>query len=212
MNAVFSINTYARRTSSAEWSILVLIVLLGALLRFWGLSNIGLHGDEETMGLAVKGILEFGSPILPSGMYYARGLTQTFVMAASAEIFGLTEWALRFPSAVAGTVMIVASYFLGRRFLPAYWSLIFALIIALLPAFISASQTARMYVFYVIRNRTSSNERHYEVRKYKGIRNHCNREERRETKIRPRIRSTKHCHQYFFRLIEDRPTKMHNNL
>ena len=146
---MFSINTYTRQVSWKEWSILAAITVLGASLRFWGLANIGLHGDEETMGLAVKGILETGSPILPSGMYYARGLAQTLLMAGSAQIFGMTEWALRFPSAVTGTVMIVASFLLGKRFLPSNWALIFAFIVALLPALISVSQTGRMYVMYV---------------------------------------------------------------
>jgi 4-amino-4-deoxy-L-arabinose transferase-like glycosyltransferase len=136
-------------TSRADLQLLLSITVLGALLRFWGLGGIGLHGDEDTMGLAVKGILESGSPTLPSGMLYVRGLVQTYLMAASAEMFGLTEWALRLPSVLTGTVTIVVSYFLGRRFLSPKLSLLFALIIALFPAFISISQTARMYVFYV---------------------------------------------------------------
>jgi len=146
---MFSTSPCSERESPSVWLVLGSITALGAFLRFWGMGDIGLHGDEETMGLAVRGILDSGSPLLPSGMYYARGLALTYLMAASAQVFGLTEWALRFPSAIAGTVMIAASYFLGKRFLPANGSLVFALIIALLPAMISVSQTARMYVFYL---------------------------------------------------------------
>lgn len=146
---MLSISESSGRIRSSDWFLIGFVVLIGAFFRFWGLSNIGLHGDEETMGLAVKGILDTGSPTLPSGMYYARGLIHNYLMSATAQIFGLTEWALRLPSALVGTAMVFASYFLGRRFLPSDWALVFALVIALSPAMIGISQTARMYVFYV---------------------------------------------------------------
>lgn len=133
-----------------DWLLLLAITLVATFLRFWGLGIIGLHGDEETMGLAVKGIIETGTPVLPSGMYYGRGIAHTFLMTASAMTFGLSEWSLRLPSAIAGVLMVVAAYFLGRRFLPARWTLLFAGIVAFSPSLIAISQTARMYVFFVL--------------------------------------------------------------
>src|SRR6188768_3419627 len=53
--------------------VLLAIVCVGAVLRFWGLGNVGLHGDEETMAMATMAILRDGSPVLPSGMFYPRG-------------------------------------------------------------------------------------------------------------------------------------------
>jgi 4-amino-4-deoxy-L-arabinose transferase-like glycosyltransferase len=129
--------------------LLILVVTIGALLRLWGLGNVGLFGDEDVMGLATRGILETGSPILPSGLYYARALPQLYMMAMSTHFFGDTEWALRLPSVLVGTLGILAGYWLARRFLPVNWSIMFAVVIALLPSMISLSQTARMYGFYV---------------------------------------------------------------
>lgn len=131
------------------WLLLALVVAGGALLRFWGLGSIGLHGDEDVMALAARGILETGAPTIPSGMLYPRALPQLYLMALSVAAFGDSEWALRLPSALMGTLMVIIGYFLARRFLPVRWSILLAAAIALLPGMIVLSQTARMYVFYV---------------------------------------------------------------
>jgi 4-amino-4-deoxy-L-arabinose transferase-like glycosyltransferase len=121
----------------------------GAVVRFWGLGAVGLHGDEETMAMAVRHILIDGRPILPSGMFYPRGLTQLYLMAASASIFGESEWALRLPSALCGVALIVVTYLAGRRFLRPHWNLALSAAVAFLPDLIVDSQTARMYIFMV---------------------------------------------------------------
>jgi hypothetical protein len=128
---------------------LLLLVLLGigAALRFYGLGDPGLHGDEETMAMAVQHILQDGRPILPSGMFYPRGITELYLMALSASVFGLTEWALRLPSALCGVALIALAYSAGKRFLQPQWNLAFAATVAMLPDIIDYSQTARMYVF-----------------------------------------------------------------
>ena len=135
------------RETGTTWLLLAFVVIAGAVLRFWGLGNIGLHGDEDVMALATRGILETGSPTIPSGMYYPRALPQLYLMAMSVAAFGDSEWALRLPSAVMGTLMIAVAYWFARRFLTVRWSVLFAATIALLPSMIALSQTARMYVF-----------------------------------------------------------------
>jgi len=91
--------------------------------------------------------LKSGLPLQPSGMLYVRGLGQLYLMALSAWIFGVSEWALRFPSALVGSMGVLAAFFLGKRFLSPYWNILFVLIIALYPLLITFSQTARMYIF-----------------------------------------------------------------
>lgn len=137
------------RETGPTWLLLAFVILAGAVLRFWGLGNIGLHGDEDVMALATRGILETGAPIIPSGMYYPRALPQLYLMALSVAAFGDSEWALRLPSAIAGTLMIAVAYWLARRFLTVRWSILFAAAVALLPSLIALSQTARMYVFFM---------------------------------------------------------------
>lgn len=128
---------------------LAAIVIAGAIVRFWGLGAVGLHGDEETMAMAARHILVDGQPILPSGMFYPRAMTQLYAMALSLSIFGETEWALRLPSALCGVALIGLAFAVGRRFLRPQWSLALATTVAFLPALIVDSQTARMYIFVV---------------------------------------------------------------
>ncbi|MEJ1964044.1 MAG: glycosyltransferase family 39 protein [Gammaproteobacteria bacterium] len=63
--------------------------------------------------------------------------------------FGESEWAFRLPSALCGVLMIVLSFYAGRRFLTPVWNLAFTAAVALLPEFIVDAQTARMYTFLV---------------------------------------------------------------
>ena len=137
--------TYDRR----HYVILAAIIVVGVWLRFWGLGNVGLHGDEETMAMPALSLLETGKPLLPSGMFYSRALAQIYLMAGSVWIFGESEWALRFPSAVVGSLAVLLAFFLGRRFLSPSYNLAFVAIVALLPEFIEVSQTARMYGFWM---------------------------------------------------------------
>jgi 4-amino-4-deoxy-L-arabinose transferase-like glycosyltransferase len=129
--------------------ILAGIVLAGAVVRFWGLGSVGLHGDEKTMALPVMSLVNQGLPLMPSGMFYPRAVGQLYLMAASVMIFGQSEWALRLPSALCGVLLIVLTWNVGKRFLTPVWNLALAAAVAFLPSFIEDAQTARMYVFLV---------------------------------------------------------------
>lgn len=133
--------------SQRLYLLFALIIVVGLILRLWGLGNVGLHGDEETTAMPALEILNSGLPLMPSGMLYPRAPVQSYLIALSVFIFGTSEWALRFPSVLAGTLGILFAFFLGKRFLPPKWNFLFVLIIALNPWMITVSQTARMYIF-----------------------------------------------------------------
>src|SRR5688572_28744871 len=96
-----------------EWWPLALIVAVGGYLRLAHLGALGFRWDEDLSGLAVRAILEKGVPELPSGMLYLRGGVFSHLMAASASMFGFSEFALRLPAALFGIVLIVAAYLFG---------------------------------------------------------------------------------------------------
>jgi len=102
LSELFRITAPMERDLLAHRIMLFVILSVGAWVRFWGLGNVGLHGDEETMAMAVMGIVREGAPILPSGMFYPRGLTEIYLMVASVHLFGESEWAFRLPSAICG--------------------------------------------------------------------------------------------------------------
>jgi 4-amino-4-deoxy-L-arabinose transferase-like glycosyltransferase len=147
LSNLFQATTPLERERMAHHVTLVLIIAVGAYARFFALGHVGFHGDEETMALAVRHILQDGTPILPSGMFYPRGMTQLYLMALSASAFGMNEWALRLPSAICGVLLIPLLYFAGKRFLRPQWNLALAAGVALLPEIVEYSQTARMYIF-----------------------------------------------------------------
>jgi hypothetical protein len=144
------LTTPAERERAIHWAVLGLLAVGAAIVRFWGLASVGLHGDEETMAMAVRGIVEHGAPVLPSGMFYPRGLLQLALMSLSVLAFGESEWALRLPSVICGVLLVPIGYFAGRRFLRPAWALALAATLAFLPDLIVYSQTARMYIFLVM--------------------------------------------------------------
>ena len=146
---LFVVTQPRERTDNRSLWMLALIVLAGAVIRFWGLGAVGLHGDEKTMALPVMNLVEHGEPLMPSGMFYPRAVAQLYLMAGSVLAFGQSEWALRLPSALCGVLLIVLTWQVGRRFLTPSWNLALAAAVAFLPSFIEDSQTARMYVFLV---------------------------------------------------------------
>lgn len=127
--------------------LLALIVAVGMFARFWGLGNVGLHGDEKTMALPAMHLLQHGTPEMPSGFLYPRAVAQLYLIAGSALAFGPSEWAFRLPSALCGVLLVILTWMAGRRFLEPRWNLALTAAVALLPAFIQDAQTARMYVF-----------------------------------------------------------------
>jgi hypothetical protein len=148
INSWFAQTTASQDYQRSDYIVLWLILMVGVFVRFWGLGNVGLHGDEETMAMPAMAILESGQPLLPSGMFYSRALLNIYAMAGSVWIFGESEWAFRLPSAVVGSLAGLAAFFLGRRFLSPQVNLAFVATITLLPGMIEVSQTARMYAFF----------------------------------------------------------------
>ncbi len=127
--------------------VLLAIMLLGALLRFSGLGFQSLWSDElaswdistrETI-FQVIGSVQSDHPPL----YY-------LILRFSQWIFGDSEWALRFPSAVAGWLCIPAIYFLGKRLYSEREGIMAALFLAVFWAPVYYSQEARVYSMLIL--------------------------------------------------------------
>lgn len=124
------------------------LILIAAIVRFWGVGSYGLHRpDEDTTALPAVHILVDGTPRFPSGMFYARAIGHSYMIAASVLAFGQNEFALRLPSVLCGILLVGLAYFVGRRFLQPVWNMAFVGAVALLPGFIADSQVVRMYAF-----------------------------------------------------------------
>jgi 4-amino-4-deoxy-L-arabinose transferase-like glycosyltransferase len=131
-----------------EKRLLVLLLLVAAAVRFWGVGSFGLHQpDEATTALPAIHILVDGTPRFPSGMLYTRAMAQSYLIAASVAAFGQTEWAIRLPSVLCGVLLVWLVWLLGRRFLNPLWNTVLAAVACFLPGLIADSRVARMYIF-----------------------------------------------------------------
>lgn len=128
---------------------LVVIILLGSVLRLYRLGEVpvGLHRDEAFLGYNAYSILKTGREMtgeamplhLRSFLYSPAGYT--FAAIPAVAFFGLTPFAVRLPSAIAGILTIVAVYVLTRKlFQPV--ALLSALFLAISPWHINLSRTA----------------------------------------------------------------------
>jgi mannosyltransferase len=127
---------------------LLAIMLLGAVLRLYGLGFQSLWGEElaswdfstrETISQVIGGVRSDSDPPL----YF-------LILRFAQWIFGDSEWALRLPSALAGWLCIPAIYLLGKRIYSEREGLIAALFLAVLWAPIYYSQEARSYSMLIL--------------------------------------------------------------
>lgn len=100
------------------------IVILAALLRFINLTGVppSLNSDEVAIGYNAYSILttgkdEFGLPyplVFRSFDDYKMPV-DVYMIAASMKIFGYSDFAVRFPSALFGTLTVFVTYLLVRK-------------------------------------------------------------------------------------------------
>ena len=134
---------YANKRNKNVLIMLLLIVLLGSVLRFSGLSQQSLWLDElyswkSANFNSLSQVIEYGKrDIHPPGYAIVLYYIEKFI--------GDSETALRLPSAICGVLSIIVIYFLGLRYYSYKESLISSALMAFLWCPVYYSQEARMY-------------------------------------------------------------------
>lgn len=105
--------------------LLATIILLAAFLRLYKLDSVppSLYWDEASLGYNAYSILKTGRDehgrLLPRTNFAAFGDYKPpgyiYAAVASVTVFGLTEFAVRFPSALFGTLTVLLAYFLAKK-------------------------------------------------------------------------------------------------
>ncbi len=130
---------------------LIAITLLGFYLRYRCLGCLGFRWDEDLTALAVKALLEKGTPELPSGMIYLRFYPYQWIVAAHVKLFGFSEFSMRLPAVIIGTILIPSAYWVTGKLFDKRIGLIVAACIALSFWQVEISRTARMYApFFLV--------------------------------------------------------------
>lgn len=122
--------------------LLLMILLLACALRFYRLEAQSLWYDEAVTAQVVQqGLAELtrwtADDIQPP-LYYA-------LLAGWTRLAGSSEWALRFPSAAFGLLLVVLAYITARRLFGPSAGLLAMLLAAVHPQWVYYSQEARMY-------------------------------------------------------------------
>jgi 4-amino-4-deoxy-L-arabinose transferase-like glycosyltransferase len=122
--------------------LLFAIIILGAFLRFFYLNNMppSLNWDEVSHGYNAYSILKTGKDewgtTLPT-LFRAFGdyklPAYIYLTIPSIVVFGLNAWAVRFPSALAGVIIILFTYLLTKKLINKNTALLTALLVAIEP-------------------------------------------------------------------------------
>jgi len=136
-----------------KWLLLLAIIMMvGYFLRVWNivLPETTINRDEAALGynaflLSETGKDEWGQswPLMLKsfGDYKLPGYP--LLLIGSFSVFGVNDFAVRFPSLLAGVIIIGASYLIGQQFgLTKKWALIFVTLITITPVFVFYSRFA----------------------------------------------------------------------
>ena len=134
--------------------IITSVIIMGFFLRIYDLGIQSFWLDEAISSIAAMAFLEKGTPVFQSGLFYGRGILNTFLIASSFKIFGVNEFAARLPSVLFGTLTILLVYIIGSKWGNRYVGLIAATLVAFSVWEIAWSREARMYqqlqFFYIL--------------------------------------------------------------
>ena len=121
-------------SSPVSRHIAVLLILCGILF-FWNLGALGLTDrDEGRNAEAGREMLETGDWMSPTFNYeprYAKPVLVYWLMSASYKMFGVSEFAARFPSALFGLGLVLMLYLFLTRLRDANTGLLGSLMLAL---------------------------------------------------------------------------------
>ena len=90
------------------------------------------HIDEYISMLAAQMTAQKGAPILPSGLLYHQGLLLSYLAAPFIGLLGFREEIARWPSLLAGVLIVAVFYRVARQIFQSSSAGLFALTLATL--------------------------------------------------------------------------------
>src|SRR3989344_5115672 len=126
--------------------VLLIIVLLGAVLRFYGLANEDFWMDE---GVSVYHSQQSIIHNFKWSFTLAYLPLYNMLLAAWEKVFGLSEFGMRVPSSVFGILSIVMIYKIASFMYSRKVGIYASLILALSPFHVYYSQEVRVYTLFV---------------------------------------------------------------
>jgi 4-amino-4-deoxy-L-arabinose transferase-like glycosyltransferase len=128
--------------------LLAAIILVSAVTFFFGLGDLALTGPDEpryaevAREMYVRG--DYISPHLAGCLWFEKPVLVYWMAAASYGLFGVSEFAARFPSAVCALLTVLIIYFGLRRSVSTVWAASASLAIATGGLFLGFSRAVTM--------------------------------------------------------------------
>ncbi len=138
----------------AHYAVLTAIFIAGTGLRLTALNRQSLWFDE--IDVVVRAQQPLGTVMRTFVAQGENGPLYNILLALWVRVAGISEIAVRFPSAIAGTLAIPLIYLLARRVAGATSGLLAAGLLAISPYHVWYSQEAKMYAMVVLLALTSS--------------------------------------------------------
>jgi 4-amino-4-deoxy-L-arabinose transferase-like glycosyltransferase len=133
----------------SDLALTVALAIVAALVILPGLGAQSLaNWDEAIYGVVTREFLAQPGLTLRYGdrLWFEKPPFAFWLMAASSSVFGLTEFALRLPSAIFGITAIVLQYLAGRRLGGRTAGLLAAVLLLGIPQFVAYSRLAMIDV------------------------------------------------------------------
>lgn len=132
-----------------ETYLLVIILMFGLIFRIIGIQeNLSFWNDESQVALMSRGILEYGKPVTAIGV--GGGIYQLalyYVTALSFKVSEVSEWAGRFPSVVAGLMLIILGFFVGKKLFNTKVAIVVSLLLSFSQIQLAWSTQLRPYIW-----------------------------------------------------------------
>ncbi len=124
------------------------ILVVCAFLFFYRLGYYDIWEDENLVINAAKGFYENGFAYFKEG--YDRAWLHTLIVSGSFHLFGISEWAGRFPSAVFGLAFVLICFYVFARWFGLAWLAILIPLICLMnDRFLILFRYMRMYALLI---------------------------------------------------------------
>ncbi len=137
------------RKISIIWILLLSLVIIGGILRFYRLSSQSYWMDEGYTVNAVLSVLDHGSTILDSGQNYSCP-TYCYPAAYLVNLFGNSPSSYRLLSVLAGLIFIIAIFFITKKFFDKNIALLSTFFVTLSYWEIAWSRQARWYTLFTL--------------------------------------------------------------
>lgn len=129
-----------------DWQCLVLLcVVCGGVFFPWLGSPGILNSSDAYYSEGAREMVESGNYLTPHLNYkpwFEKPILNYWLIAVSYHVFGITEFAARFPSAFSGVTLVLLTFVLGRMFVRRRAALLSALVLTASPLFLVISRTS----------------------------------------------------------------------